>query len=151
MPAVVSNLSAVIAQSFWIASFAAPPSEPSPTLNAANVCGALVTVSEPVPSSVTALPAGNAPVAASSAMPHFAMRVGPAHACGTMKRKPELRVALPAVNVTPLSSSSGYVVSAVIVLLMLLRTFWFASVPTVKVMPRVPILKVSMSGWIQVG
>ena len=83
-----------------------PPTPSVPSVSEANVWFA-ATDRVPFDSSVTALAGGNEPVPVSSQTPLAVMRVGPAHACGTVKRKPVFRPATPAPTVTPCGSSSG--------------------------------------------
>ena len=68
--------------------FTTPLFPSAPSVNDAKVWLVPASASEPPGSIVTALAAGNAPVPVSSNTAVSPMRVGPAHACGTVKRKP---------------------------------------------------------------
>ena len=68
--------------------FTTPLFPSAPSVNDAKVWLVPASASEPPGSIVTALDAGNAPVPVSSNTAVSPMRVGPAHACGTVKRKP---------------------------------------------------------------
>ena len=115
------------------------PAVPSvPTVNEAKVWF-VATVREPFVSRVTALSSGNVPVPVSSHTLSARIRVGPFHACGTVKRKPDFLSALAVPIVTPCGSSSGCVSFAWNVMLMESITLRLQSAPARNSAPRVPI------------
>ena len=108
MPGTTLNAPAVTDSPFARPMTAAPLAVFSrPSASEGKVWLAARSVIRPFAANVTTLAGGNAPVPASSQTPPARMRVGPAHACGAVKRKLEFFVRFSVVIVTPCGSSSG--------------------------------------------
>ena len=107
VPAVIAKASAVIvlfANRFSVAAADAPA---TPSVREATVWFAAATTRRPPPATVRSVPAGNAPVAASSQTAPFSTIVGPSQCCGTTNRNPAFLLAFIVRIVTPCATSSG--------------------------------------------